>query len=124
MSKNKKTHNNLRTTDIVIIEDDKVLADALAMFFQNKSLILDLYYSPKNFLESLARYTSKTKVCIDYTFEGDPMNGIELAHLLHTKGFKYLYLLSGYDFTENKIPDFLTLAVKTDMQALHKIADQ
>ena len=57
-------------------------------------------------------------------FKDDSMNGVDLANLLYTKGFKCLYLLSGYDFTENKIPNFLTLVVKTDMQALHKIADQ
>lgn len=124
MSKNKKPRNNLKKVDMVIIEDDKILADTLAVFFQNKSLTVDLYYSPKDFLENIARYSYKTKICIDYMFENDLMNGVDLAHLLYTKGFKSLYLLSGYDFTGNTPPDFVTPVMKTDMQALHKIATE
>lgn len=124
MLENKKEHKGLKQVDIVIIEDDKMLAGALVMFFKDKLLNADVYYGPKSFLENADKYIRTTKIFIDYTFKGEQMNGIELSHILHAEGFKHLYLLSGYDFAERKIPEYLTPILKTDIQALHKIVEK
>lgn len=116
----KKTLKPLKKVDLVIIDDHQVFADSLAGFFRSRSLVVDVYYSPKRFLENLSQYTKDTKICADNNF-GSQMSGIELAKKLHAYGYTNLYILSGNDFDVAEVPGYLTMLLKGDMDGLNKL---
>ncbi len=120
-SENEENKKNIRKkVDLVIIDDDKMLTDSLACFFQNRSLVVDTYYSPKRFLKELPQYAKNTKICMDNNFPAS-MTGIELAKQLNKAGYTHLYLFTGEGFIENKVPDYLTVIVKGDTDTLNKL---
>jgi len=49
------------------------------------------------------------------------MNGIDLAKQLHEAGYTKLYLLSGTTFKKGETPDYLTVLLKGDMDALMQL---
>ncbi|MBU0744300.1 MAG: PAS domain-containing protein [Gammaproteobacteria bacterium] len=113
--------NSTKKIDVVVIDDVQIFADSLSGFFQSKSLMVDTYYNPKRFLANLNQYSKNTKICMDNHFQGK-MTGIELAKYLYEIGYTRLYLISGKGFEQEEIPDYLTVIIKGDMEALNKIA--
>lgn len=87
---------------------------------QTPTLVIDTYYSPKRFLDSLAQYAQGVKICLDNDFR-DATNGMELAKKLHELGYSKLYMLSGTDFAAAEVPDYLTVILKSDTDDLHKM---
>jgi hypothetical protein len=49
------------------------------------------------------------------------INGIELAKQLHEAGYTNLYLLSGKDFEKGKVPSYLRVLSKGDMDVFDKL---
>ena len=119
---NSTNNNKLRKVDIVIIDDEKFFVDALSGYLQmkNKNLVIDKYYQPKEFLKSVSIYPKNTKISIDYDFKGD-MNGIDLAEQLHEAGYINLFLVSGKLEIIEKIPSYLTVLSKGNIEAFDKL---
>lgn len=114
--------DSLKDTNIVIIDDDKMFVDSVDFFLTNKGKCVGKYYSPASFLADLVKYDKSTKIFIDHDFKVD-INGIDLAKKLHEKGYNSLYLFSGRNFKKSEIPDYLTVIIKTDIDAFGKFIE-
>lgn len=104
--------------DIVIIDDDKMLLNALGSFFRGK--ITDKYSNPFAFLENLAQYSKDTIIFMDHDM-GCEMDGFALAAKLHEAGYTQLYMLSGMSFAEQELPHYLKAIMKTDLDAIEEV---
>jgi len=111
---------NLKKVELVIIDDDQILADSLANFLKERFTGVEAYYHPNHFLKNLSRYAKDTIICMDHDFKAQ-IDGIELAKQLNEAGYTKLYLFSGKTFEEGELPDYLTLLLKGDMDALDKL---
>ena len=109
---------HFKKVDLVLIDDDHLLTDSMVNFFQDK--VVDTYSSPKNFLKNMSQYDKNTRICMDHNFSGQK-NGLELAAQLHDAGYKNLYMFSGTSFSKEKVPNYLTVILKGDMDSLHNL---
>jgi FixJ family two-component response regulator len=116
----KKTRENYRKVDLVVIDDDEMFAESFAVFFRSRSFTVDAYYNPNKFLKKLLQYDKSTSIFIDNNLCSN-ITGIELAEELHKDGYNNLYLLSGTDFKKDKVPDYLTVIIKSDMDTLNEL---
>lgn len=112
-----KTHKKI---DVVIIDDNEMFADSVAALLQHQNKLVDKYYDPYEFLKNINEYSNETIICMDNDFRSN-ITGIELAKKLHQDNFTKLYLLSGTDFNNAKIPKYLKVILKTDIDAVKKI---
>jgi FixJ family two-component response regulator len=119
-----ETTNNSKKVDWVIIDDNQMFADSLASFFEGKSLSADKYYNPKRFLANLEKYEKDTKICFDNYFGGNQITGLDLARQLYAAGYTKLYLLSGNDFEKEKVPNYIMVLVKGDIDITDKLLAQ
>lgn len=118
----KKGTSKVKKIGLVIIDDNKLFANSVAALLkQINDATIDVYYCPHDFLEHVSRYTKDTKIFIDNNLSAN-INGVELAKQLHEDGFKYLYILSGDDFIESKVPNYLTVILKTDTDGIAEFA--
>jgi len=119
---NSDSNNKLRKVDIVIIDDEKFFTDALSLYLQmkNESLVIDKYYHPKEFLKNVSIYPKNTRISIDYDFKKG-MNGIDLAEQLHNTGYTKLFLVSGKLEIIEKIPRYLTVISKENIEVFDKL---
>lgn len=113
--------SELKKIDLVLVDDDRVLVDSLASFYRNQSLMVDVYYSPKSFLEHVCQYAKDTKICVDNDFGSNQMTGIELAEQLNEAGYTRLYMFTGKDFARDETPGYLTVLLKGNMAAINEI---
>lgn len=98
-----------KSIDLVLLEDNKVLSEVVAYLYENQGKSLDVYHDAYSLLDNLDRYDKlNTKFCLDYDLGGG-VNGIELADILYQRGFRQLYLASGYKFNYTEIPAYLTV---------------
>lgn len=91
--------------DIVIVDDKPQFMELLISHYL-KDKKVKLYASPFQFLEEYSHYDKATPICLDYDFGVDGLNGRILSEKLHQEGYKRLYLISGYRFTD--LPDYIT----------------
>lgn len=108
---------------IVIIDDNELIINATVTFFEYKNKKADKYYKPESFLNNLSKYDKDTIMLIDHEFKGSKLNGFDVAKQLHEQGFTRLYLFSGRDFEKSEVPNYLTVILKTDIDALSKLAE-
>jgi ActR/RegA family two-component response regulator len=109
--------------DVVIIEDDKTLADVLAMVLDKHGKKADIYYSGEKFIKNFEQYPLDTKICFNYSLE-ESINGVDIAKILHKAGYTKLYLFTGWDKDTLEgygIPDYLTVLFKTDTDKVIKV---
>ncbi|GHU12106.1 hypothetical protein FACS189449_05080 [Alphaproteobacteria bacterium] len=109
-----------RKADIVFIDDDKIFTQTLSDFFESRELRAHTYNSLAVFLENLSQYSKNTKIAIDNELNSG-ISGIELAKLLHEKGYTNLYILSGRPFKEDEVPSYLTAAFKGSEGFIEKL---
>lgn len=119
---NSNSNKKLRKVDIVIIDDEKFFTDALSLYLQmkNESLVIDKYYHPEEFLKNVSIYPKNTRISIDYDFKKG-MNGIDLAEQLHNTGYTKLFLVSGKLEIIEKIPRYLTVISKENIEVFDKL---
>lgn len=106
---------NPREIDVVIIEDNNLMADTLAELLNKHGKKTDVYYDGKKFLKNFERYAKDTKICMDYSLGS--ITGVDIAEELHEAGYTKLYLITGWDrdtLAEYEVPDYLTVLLKTD----------
>jgi len=120
IEENRSVSGDFKKVGLVIIDDNELLVDSLVDFFQNKDVVVDAYYKPKNFLDRLSQYAKDTKICMDNDFN-DCMTGVELAKQLYESGYTQLYLFSGKDFGKDEIPDYLKVITKGDLVGISKL---
>jgi FixJ family two-component response regulator len=106
----------------VLLDDEQLLLDSLSLLIENKGKTVDKYSKPALFLEKLSQYDKDTKIFMDNDFKSS-MNGIELAKKLHNKGYTNLYLFSGKDFMTGKVPNYVTIITKADIDELISFLD-
>lgn len=94
--------------DLVMLEDSKEFSDILSYLYEFRGKKLHAYHDPYTFLNNIDKYEKTVKICFDYSI-GCPVNGIEFAQVIFKKGYKNLYLATGYKLDKNLIPSFLTL---------------
>jgi PAS domain S-box-containing protein len=112
---------SLKDIDIVVVEDYKTLADGFSMLLNKNGRKSDVYYDGNKFLKNFKQYSKNTDICLDYSL-GDT-TGVEIAKTLYEAGYTKLYLLTGWDkdsLEEYNIPSYLTVLLKTDMDAIIK----
>jgi signal transduction histidine kinase len=102
----------------VIIVDDNQMYSKMLMRFAFPHQLVEEYYDPEVFLESVAKYPKEVKICLDNHFANSDLTGLDLARQLHEKGYSRLYLLSGKDFNKKDIPKYLTAIAKDDLHAI------
>ena len=105
-----------RDVDIILVEDDDVLAESIIEMLNDRKI--DIFLDPTWLLKSLDRYSKQVKICLDYTYPTGSYTGIEVAEILYNHGFTNLYLHSGHQFEPGDIPEYLTVIVKGDIDAL------
>lgn len=113
------THNS-RKVDVVIVDDNKMFTNALTQLLETKNKTVDTYYEPAYFLEGISQYSKNIVICLDNNL-GSGMSGVELAQQLHEIGYNNLYLLSGDNFGIEKIPSYLQVILKTNIEDFLKI---
>jgi FixJ family two-component response regulator/anti-sigma regulatory factor (Ser/Thr protein kinase) len=118
--RNKSAINNFKKIELVIIDDDQMLADSLVGLLKERFDGAKAYYHPNHFLKDLSKYAKDTIICMDHDFK-TKIDGIELAKQLNEAGYTKLYLLSGKTFEDGEIPDYLTVLLKGDTDALDKL---
>ena len=116
----KSATSNLKKVELVIIDDDQILADSLANFLKDRFTGVEAHYHPNHFLKNLSRYAKDTIICMDHDFKTQ-IDGIELAKQLNEAGYTKLYLLSGKTFEEGEVPNYLTVLLKGDTESLNKL---
>ena len=91
----KKGHKlSFAKAKVVVLDDEKHLADLFSDILKDHGLAVDTYYNPRNFLKNLSRYDVNTKIITDNSF-GNGMTGDVLAKQLSEKGFKNLCVFTG-----------------------------
>ena len=117
-----RAKDELVNVHMVFVDDEKAFTRALISNYYSH-LVTDQYSNPLTFLDEVDKYPKDTRFILDnyyYMEDGSPypIDGVTLAQQLHQKGFTTLYLLSGESF---RIPDYLTLVLKTDQATLSKL---
>lgn len=102
----------------VLVEDNGFFANILKGYFDSE--VIDCYSHPKDFMAHVADYSLDTKIILDNVFPST-LTGIDLAKMLHEKGYKKLYLLTGDVLKWEDIPDYITVILKSDPDAVKKI---
>jgi FixJ family two-component response regulator len=79
--------------NVVIVEDDKYLADLLSDVLRANGLEVDIYYHPRGLIKNLSRYHTATKIITDNSFGST--TGDVLANQLVEQGFNQLCVFTG-----------------------------
>jgi hypothetical protein len=117
----KKIKPGSKTVDMVWVDDNVVFISHLVDKYY-KHLNVDIYDNPHTFLEDIVQYPLDTKFILDnyYTEIGIyDIDGAVVAKELHEKGYNRLFLLSGEGL--HRTPDYLTVILKSDTEALEHL---
>ncbi len=109
----KPTNENLIQVDLILLDDNKALSNAVSLAYEMKDKTLKVYNSPYALLEEISRYAKDTKICTDYTLNC-AMTGLDVAKILHEQGFTNLYLATGHRFTQEDLPEYVRLLKSKD----------
>jgi PAS domain S-box-containing protein len=103
--------------DVVLVDDDEIFSNNLVTYiFGGK--VVDQYLNPEDLLKNVHRYTKDTKIYLDNNYFTSMRTGIDVAKELHEKGYERLYLLSGEVFEKGKVPNYLTVIRKDDIDGI------
>jgi hypothetical protein len=116
----KKILKHSRMVDMVWVEDQKEFVDDMIREFYNH-IKVDVYYEPNGFMEDIHQYPSDTRFILDtnyYTEAGKAylLDGFAIAKKLHEMGYTKLILFAGEAVKPEKIPPYLTVVLKNDLE--------
>lgn len=95
--------------DLVVLDNDKDFAEILAYVCEVNYKKVDIYSDTHTFLNNLSQYISlTTKFCIDYNLD-NLLTGVDIAEILHAKGYTKLYIMSGLPLSRDDIPAYLSI---------------
>ncbi|MEI8055385.1 MAG: PAS domain-containing sensor histidine kinase [bacterium] len=112
-----------RKVGFIIVDDNEILASHIVKSAESKNIIADKYCNPDNYLKNIHKYDKDVIMLIDHEFKGNELSGFDVLKKLHELGFTKLYLFSGMPFDKSEIPDYVTVVMKSDMDALTKLID-
>jgi hypothetical protein len=93
---------------LVVLENDPLLIQTYRYIAQRKNKNIVIYSTSEELLANLDKHSKEIPICLDYELDND-QNGIEIAKILNEKGYKNLYLASGYEFSKSGVPDYLRI---------------
>lgn len=103
-----KFYNVNRTIDLVILEDNKEFSSVLSYLYETRNKSLDAYSNTYDFLDNLDSYNKEVNICLDYDLKC-PINGLEFAAILYQRGYKNLFLATGFQMKQEDLPKYITL---------------
>lgn len=116
--------SQFKKVDLVILDDDKNLVNAILMFIADDVLV-DKYHIPQDFLDNMYQYDKRTKFLIDNQYSNEGITGIQIAKQMHDLGYINLNLFTGEFFEEDSgIPDYLNVVSKHDEKAIQCLLDK
>lgn len=104
--------------DAVVIDDNELLLDSLMVLFEKRGIKAHKYCGPSDLLDNISQYSKSTVFFIDNVFQSESISGVELAGILHKHQFSSLYLFSGQSYDREKIPNYLQVILKTNIEQL------
>lgn len=114
--------NSKIDVDIIIADDDSKFADTIAKHIF-RTCKVDKFSDPKDLLKEISSYPEDVIILVTNHFQYYEIDGLVTLEQLHNKGFRKLYLFAGNDFdNEVKIPDYINVIAKNDIDSLEKIA--
>jgi hypothetical protein len=90
----KKVHKDT-VPDLIFIDDSESLAQAWEMAGAAVGKNIKIYHSPEKLLAEIENYPASIPLYIDSQLEGGVL-GEDLAKVLYNKGYRELYLATGY----------------------------
>lgn len=108
---------NIPEISAVIVDDNESFINILKISLLQYYPIA-YYYDPEIFLEEIEKYKKDIKIFIDQNYDHSSLNGLQIAEILHTLGYQYIYLLSGEDIQSDKIPDYITVIRKIEIEKI------
>jgi hypothetical protein len=88
---------SVRDIDSVLIDDDMFIRMGWENYAKENKIKLMTFSSTRTFKEYQSNFSKNIKIYIDSNFgEGEP-KGEDFAKELHDKGFKHIYMATGYD---------------------------
>lgn len=97
--------------DLVLLEDTQEISSVITYLYKRKNKHIIVHHTVYELLENIHQYSLDTKICLDYNLSC-PVNGIDVAKLLHKKGYRNIYLASGFDFKKGDLPDYIQVLDK------------
>lgn len=106
---NKRPIQIARDIDLVILDNDKNFTEILTYICEVNHKKVDIYNDAQNFINNLNKYNSlNTQFCIDYHLD-ESLTGVDVAKMLHAKGYTQLYIMSGAPLNREDIPAYLSI---------------
>lgn len=106
-----------KKVDIIVLDDDKKYTWTLGQLFENRSVIE--YHDPIEFLDNRHRYTQDVKIYIDTNYKDMDIKGLDIARILYSEDYKNLYLLTASPINLEKVPSYLKVFMKDDIDAIY-----
>jgi hypothetical protein len=108
----------LKIVDAIFVDDDESFIQALIRYVL-RDKIVDTYCSPSALNEKLQQYPKDTCIYMDNNFDvfGE-IQGVDLAEQLHAMGYTRLFMLTGDLSKFDKVPPYLTVVLKTDLDKI------
>ena len=110
---------NQAPVNLVFVDDDQTLLNTYIIFAGHKKA--DAYYYPQHFLDKLGQYPLNTTILLDQHYVNDDRQGLDIARHLHEMGYTRLYLLSVGNLPQEPMPQYLTVIIKGDLEALSAV---
>jgi PAS domain S-box-containing protein len=107
-------------TNIVIVDDDRNFTNGFLLCFQKSDKPIDAYNRPEDFLDKLPSYSKETRIYLDNNLASGA-KGLDVAEHLYRAGYKNLFLLSGQEFNNSTVPDYITLMNKRDLVTMEEL---
>jgi CheY-like chemotaxis protein/two-component sensor histidine kinase len=112
---------SLADAKVVVLDDEKYLANLIGDHLRSNGLAVDTYYNPGDLIKNLSKYDVSTKIITDNCLGA--MTGDVLARELLAKGFKNLCVLTGLitEKTYLKYPEGTKILEKASADAEERI---
>jgi len=104
-------NNSQENADLVLLEDSKEVSSVVTFLYTRKNKHIIVHHTVYELLDNIHKISLDTKICLDYNLNC-PVNGIDVAKLLHLKGYRNIYLASGFDFKSNDVPEYVKILDK------------
>jgi hypothetical protein len=91
-------HSTQKTVDFIFIDDSDIITSAWVLHGLTKGKVVSPYNSIRDFNSDLDKYALSTPIFIDSDLD-DVIKGQDFAKILYEKGFKNIYLATGFSPT-------------------------
>lgn len=106
-----------RKVNAILVDDDERFADTLIQYIFIDDEV-DYFDDPHEFMVKIKHYPKDTRIYLDNNYKSGDVNGFSLAKELHELGYTRLYLLTGDTFETSKIPHYLKIIRKDDVDSI------